>query len=152
MSRRLTGAILLLYPRRVRERHGPEILALIDDLIARERRSRTGLFIRLAVDGLVQRIAATATASTVVAVLAATIFGGLALSAFAAASAFHGMPRTVRTIAPARHTQQDAAPPVPTAPHVTPLAWHMARPTSVRISPPRRPRSTHSQASRWRLG
>jgi hypothetical protein len=87
MRRRFTGAILLLYPRRVRKGHGPEIMVLIDDLIAHEGRSRTGLFIRLAADGLVQRIASTATVWTVVAVLAATSFGGLAVSGFAAASA-----------------------------------------------------------------
>ena len=42
MRHRLTGAILLLYPRRVREGHGPEIVALIDDLIAHEGRSPPG--------------------------------------------------------------------------------------------------------------
>src|ERR1700683_3650781 len=104
MRHRLTGAILLLYPRRVREGHGGEIVALIDDLIAHEGRSRTGLFIRLAVDGLVQRIATTATAWTVVAVVAATSFGGLAMSDFAAADAPQVAPRTVHTVAPARHT------------------------------------------------
>ena len=106
MSNRLTGAILLLYPRRVREAHGPEIVSLIDDLIAHEGRSRTGLFIRLAVDGLVQRIASTATVWTVVAVLAATSFGDLAISDFAAASAHQGVPRTAHTIAPARHARR----------------------------------------------
>jgi hypothetical protein len=97
MRHRLTGAILLLYPCRVREGHGPEIVALIDDLIAHEGRSRTGLFIRLAVDGLVQRIASTATVWTVSAVLAATSFGGLAVSDFAAADAPQVAPRTVHT-------------------------------------------------------
>ena len=87
MRHRLTGAILLLYPRRVREGHGPEIVALIDDLVAHEGRSRAGLFIGLAVDGLVQRVASTATVWTVVAVLLATSFGGLAVSDFAAANA-----------------------------------------------------------------
>ena len=106
MSNRLTGAILLLYPRRVREAHGPEIVALIDDLVAHEGRSRTGLCIRLAVDGLVQRIASTATAWTVVAVLAATSFGGLALSDFAAASAHQPVPRTTHRISPARHAHR----------------------------------------------
>ncbi len=100
MRHRLTGAILLLYPRRVREGHGPEIVALIDDLIAHEGRSRTGLFIRLAVDGLVQRIASTATVWTVVAVLVATSFGDLAVSDFAAANALQVVPRTARTVAP----------------------------------------------------
>jgi hypothetical protein len=109
MRHRLTGAILLLYPRRVREGHGPEIVALIDDLIAHEGRSRTGLFIRLAVDGLVQRIASTATVWTVVAVLVATSFGGLAVSDFAAANAtLQVVPRTVHTVAPAWHTHQTA--------------------------------------------
>jgi hypothetical protein len=106
MRHRLTRAILLLYPRRVRTGHGPEIVALIDDLIAHEGRSRTRLFIRLTADGLVQRIASTATAWTVAAVLAATSFGGLAVSDFAAANAAQGLPRTVHTAAAARHTHQ----------------------------------------------
>jgi hypothetical protein len=103
---RLTAAILLLYPRRVREGHGPEIVSLIDDLITQEQRSRTRLFLRLAMDGLVQRIASTATAWTAVAVLAATSFGGLAVSNFAAATALHALPRTGHTVAPARHKHQ----------------------------------------------
>lgn len=111
MRHRLADTILLLYPRRVREGHGPEIVALIDDLIAHEGRSRTGLFIRLAVDGLVQRIASTATVWTVAAVLAATSFGGLAVSDFAAANALHGVPRTVHTVAPAWRPQQTPHPP-----------------------------------------
>jgi hypothetical protein len=102
MRHRLTSAILLLYPRRVRERHGPEIAALIDDLITHQGRSRTRLFVRLAVDGLIQRIASTATAWTVVAIMAATSFGGLAVSDFAAANARKVVPPTVHTIAPAR--------------------------------------------------
>ncbi len=106
MSNRLTGAILLLYPRRVREAHGLEIVALIDDLIAHEGRSRTGLVIRLAVDGLLQRIASTATVWTVAAVLAATSFGGLAVSEFAAANAPKVAPRTVHPAAPASPTHQ----------------------------------------------
>ena len=105
MRHRLTGAILLLYPRRVREGHGAEIMALIDDLIAHEGRSRTGLFIRLAVDGLVQRIASTATVWTVAAVLAATSFGGLAVSEFASAK-LQVVPRTGHSVAPAQHTHQ----------------------------------------------
>jgi hypothetical protein len=107
MRHRLTGTILLLYPRRVREGHGPEIMALIDDLIAHEGRSRAGLFMRLAADGLVQRIASTATAWTLVAVLAATSFGGLAVSDFAAANAsLQVAPRTVPAVAPPWHTHQ----------------------------------------------
>jgi hypothetical protein len=109
MSHRLTSAILLLYPRQVREGHGPEIVALIDDLIAHEGRSRTRLFIRLAVDGLVQRMALTATVWTVSAVLVATSFGGLAVSDFAAADAPQVVPRTVHTVAPARHAHHPAA-------------------------------------------
>ena len=97
MRHRFAGAILLLYPRRVREGHGPEIVALIDDLVAHEGRSCTELFIRLAVDGLVQRVASTATVWTVVAVLLATSFGGLAASDFAAANAFQVVPRAVHT-------------------------------------------------------
>ena len=107
MRHRLAVWILLLYPRRVRQGHGPEMVALIDDLIAHEGRSRTGMFIRLAVDGLVQRIASTATVWTVVAVLVATSFGGLAVSDFAAANAsLQVVPRTVHTVAPAWHTHQ----------------------------------------------
>ena len=116
MRHRLTGAILLFYPRRVREGHGPEIVALIDDLITHEGRSRAGLFIRLAVDGLVQRIASAATAWTVVAVLAATSFGGLAVSDFAAANALHAVPRTVNTVSPASQTHQ--------TPHHLLPRWH----------------------------
>ncbi|HWE14161.1 MAG TPA: hypothetical protein VG365_11640 [Solirubrobacteraceae bacterium] len=115
MRHRLTGAILLLYPRRVREGHGPEIVALIDDLIAHEGRSRTGLFVGLVVDGLVQRVASTATVWTVVAVLVATSFGGLAVSDFAAANAPQVVPRPVHTVAPAWHTHQ--------TPHHLPR-WH----------------------------
>jgi hypothetical protein len=106
MSHRLARAILRVYPRPVRNGRGPEIMALIDDLIAHEGRSRTGLFIRLAVDGLVQRIASTATIWTVVGLLAATSFGGLAVSDFAAASAHQRVPRTVHKVAPAQHTPQ----------------------------------------------
>ncbi len=104
--RRLTGAVLLLYPRRIRKRHGAEIMALIDDLIAHEGRSRTAMFMRLAMDGLVQRIASTATAWTVAVALVATSFGGLAVSDFAAANALPVKLRTVHTLAPARHTHQ----------------------------------------------
>ena len=106
MRSRLTRAILLLYPRRVRERHGAEIVALIDDLIAHDGRSRTGLFVRLAVDGLTQRVASTATVWTVVAVLAATSFGGMAVSEFASARALKSVPRTAHTIARAWRTPQ----------------------------------------------
>ena len=70
MRHRLAAAILLLYPRRVRDRHGPELVTLIDDLVAHEKRSRTGLFLRLAADGLVQRMTSTATAWLAVAVTA----------------------------------------------------------------------------------
>jgi hypothetical protein len=118
MSNRLTDAILLLYPRRVRDAHGPEIAVLVEDLIAHEGRSPAALCMRLAVDGLVQRTASIATVWTLVAVLAATTFGGLALSDFAAASAFQGAPRTTRTtgttrtVAPAAHM------------HRTPHHWH----------------------------
>ena len=108
-------AILMLYPRRVREAHGPEIVSLIEDLIAHEGRSRTGLFMRLAVDGLVQRMASTATVWSVAAVLAVTSFGGLAVSDFAAAGALQGESRTAHTIAPVRHTHR--------APHHLPR-WH----------------------------
>jgi hypothetical protein len=106
MRHRLAGAILLLYPRRVRRGHGPEIVALIDDLIAHEGRSHASLFIRLAMDGLVQRMASTATVWTVVAVLAATSFGGLVVSDFAAASAHQDVTRTVHVVAPAWHAHQ----------------------------------------------
>jgi hypothetical protein len=106
---RLTSAILLLYPRRVRERHGPEMVALIDDLVAHERRSRARLFMRLAADGLVQRVASVATVWTVLAVLTATSVGGLAISDFAAANALHSVPRAAHTAAPARHPRHCSA-------------------------------------------
>ncbi len=119
MSNRLTDAILLLYPRRVRDAHGPEIVALIDDLIAHEGRSPAALCMRLAVDGLVQRMASIATVWTVVAVLAATTFGGLALSDFAAASAFQGTPRRRAHRRTGRAHAPDCAPPAPLGPHLT---------------------------------
>lgn len=103
MKRRATRVVLLLYPRRVRRRHGTEIAALIDDLVTHDGRSHARLFIRLAVDGLIQRAATTTTVWTAVAVLAATSLGGLAASGFAAASAQGGAPRTTSTVAPARH-------------------------------------------------
>jgi hypothetical protein len=103
MSNRLTDAILLLYPRRVRDAHGPEIVALLDDLIAHEGRSPAALHVRLAVDGLVQRVTSIATVWAVVAIVAATTFGGMALSDFAAASAFQAGPRVAHTFAPAAH-------------------------------------------------
>jgi hypothetical protein len=120
MRHRLTDAILMLYPRRVRKGHGPEILALIDDLIAHEGRSPAGLFIRLAVDGLSQRVASTATVWTLVAVLAATSFGGLAVSDFAAASADPGVPRTPHTPAPAPASRSHRTPLRPPPPRRRP--------------------------------
>lgn len=108
MRRRLTRAILLLYPRRVRKRHGAEIVALVDDLIAHEGRPRVRLFIRLAIDGLLQRTATTTAAWTVTVALTATSLAGLAASGFAAASAHHGALRTMPTVASARHTHRMA--------------------------------------------
>lgn len=105
MRHRLAAAILLLYPRRVRKRHGPEIVSLVDDLIAAEGRSRHRVFMRLAVDGLVQRVASTATIWTVAAVLAATSSGALAVSDLAAARPFHAVTRTGHAVAVGRHTQ-----------------------------------------------
>ena len=106
MKHRLTGAILLLYPRRVRERHGQEIVTLIDDLTVHDERSAARLLIRLAMDGLVQRMASTATAWTVAAILAATTLGPLAVSDLATAKALHAAPRTEHPTAPARHTHR----------------------------------------------
>ena len=135
MRRRLTSAILLLYPSRVRKRHGPEIVALIDDLIALGERTRARLFIRLAVDGLVQRAATSTTVWTVAVVLAATSLGGLAASDFAAASADQGALRTTPSVPPARHNHQ-------TRHHHDPAPLHAARwgpsrddLTSLRFSP-----------------
>ncbi len=105
MRHRVASAILLLYPRRMREGHGAEIVALIDDLIAHDGRSHTRLFVRLAVDGLASRIASTAAVWTVVAALATTGVGALAISNLAAAEALH-VPRTVHTVAPGRGAHQ----------------------------------------------
>ncbi len=118
MRHRLTRAILLLYPRRVRGRHGPEIVALIDDVIAHEERSQTGLFIRLALDGLVQRLASTTTVWTVVAVLAASSVGGLAVSDLAAANDLRAAPARSGPIVPERSVKsghRDQARPGPRA-------------------------------------
>jgi hypothetical protein len=109
MRRRLVGAILLLYPRRVRKGHGQEIVALIDELITHDGRSRAGLFARLAVDGLAQRIARTATAWTAAAVVGTTSLGGLAVADFAAASAHRDPPRRVTAVAPGRHAYRTPA-------------------------------------------
>ncbi len=109
MRRRITGAVLLLYPRHVRERHGSEIVTLIDDLIAHEGRSRAGLVARLAVDGLIQRMASVATVWSVVAILAASSLGSLAVSDFAAASADQDAPRPAHTSA-ARVTARRSPP------------------------------------------
>ncbi len=109
MRRRVAGAILLLYPRRVRKGHGPEIVALIEDLVTHEESSRVRLFVRLAVDGLVQRVASTATVWTAVAVLAATSFGGLAVSDFAAASAHQDAPRPTGAAASAIGRRPESA-------------------------------------------
>ena len=136
MRRRLTRAILLLYPRRVRKRHGPEIVALIDDLIAHEGRSRVRLFIRLAIDGLIQRIATTTAAWTVTAALTATSLAGLAASGFAAASAHHSAPRTMPTVAPARHTHRMANHHQHSAPlHAGPRGRSRGNSASLRFSP-----------------
>jgi hypothetical protein len=98
MTRRLADLVVLLYPRRVRERHGPEIVALIDDLVAHEGRSRAALCVRLAMDGLVQRVASVATIWTAAAILATTSFGGLVVADLAAASARHGVSHPSHTI------------------------------------------------------
>lgn len=100
MRRRLTDTVVLLYPRRVRERHGPEIVALIDDLVAREGRSRTALCVRLAMDGLVQRFASIATVWAAAAILAVTSFGGLAAADLAAASARHNVSHPAHVVHP----------------------------------------------------
>ena len=107
MRRRLVGAILLIYPRRVRRHHGSEIVSLIDDLIAHDGRSRARLMTRLAADGLTLRLASTATAWTAAAVLAATSIGGLAVSDFAAASAHQDPPQTMKAAAPALARETD---------------------------------------------
>ena len=109
MRRRVAGAILLLYPRRVRKGHGPEIVALIEDLVTHEGSSRVRLLVRLAVDGLVQRVASTATVWTAVAVLAATSVGGLAVSDFAAASARQDAPRPTGAAASAIGRRPESA-------------------------------------------
>ena len=107
MNRRVFNAVLLLYPRRVRRTHGPELLVLVDDLVVRDGRSRIGLITRLAIDGLVQRAVSTATAWTVAAVLATTSFAGLVASNFAAASPFHRAGQAAHVV---RHVPRGAGP------------------------------------------
>ena len=99
MRHRLARAILLLYPRRVRHGHGPELLALMDDLVTHEGRSPATLLVRLAFDGLAQRAVSTATVWTVMAVLVTISFSDLALSDFSSASA---LPHRPGFIAPGR--------------------------------------------------
>lgn len=103
MNRRLQRLILLLYPRPVRKDHGPEMLALIDELIAHDRRSPITLSLRLAADGLLQRATSTATVWTVVALLITTSLGGLAISDFATANAQQATTPTARPPARVRH-------------------------------------------------
>ncbi len=92
---------------------------------------------RLAADGLVQRMGSTATIWTVAAVLAATTFGDLALSDFAAASALQGGSRTAHAVAP-----QAAHAIASRTPHavVPPIARPAARAQTDR-TPHQRPRS-----------
>lgn len=107
MNRHLVRAILLIYPRRVRRTHGREIIVLVDDLAVRDGRPLARLLLRLAFDGLIQRLVSTAVAWTAVVVLAATTLGDLALSDFAAASGHPGIPAPAR----AASRQVTAAPP-----------------------------------------
>lgn len=85
--RRLISAVLLLYPRSVRRRHGAELASLVEELIRHEGRSRPRVMSRLVLDGVIQRLTARATAWAVALGLALMTFGGLAASDFAAASA-----------------------------------------------------------------
>jgi len=119
MSGRVARAILLLFPRRVRDGHGHEIVALIEDLIAHEGRSRAGLLMRLAVDGVAQRVATITAAWTMTAVLAATTLGGLAVSDLAAASAHPDPQRATHPVSPARATHR--------TPHHPPRSRHRSR-------------------------
>jgi hypothetical protein len=130
MRHRLARAVLLLYPRRVRERHGPEIVALIDELVAHDKRSRSQLCIRLAGDGLMQRMASTATAWTAVAVLAATTVGGLAASDFASANALQTVRRATRAIPTATVSSSPLFTPIPP---VVPRASGDVVPGSARV-------------------
>lgn len=119
MTQRLISGILLLYPRRVREAHGPELAALIDDLIAHDGRSPTGLLARLAIDGMIQRFAQTATIRSIATLMAATCIGGLTASGLASATSFHHPPQA--TSRPAAHVRQshDCQASGPSAPHLT---------------------------------
>lgn len=114
MRHRIASTILLLYPRRVRRRHGPEITAVIDDLIAHEARSPTRLYLRLAVDGLIQRAVSTATAWTLVAALTTTSLGVLAISDLSVASAHKAAPHRAHRRADTKHAR--STPPPPAAP------------------------------------
>ncbi|HET9073399.1 MAG TPA: hypothetical protein VFN48_02375 [Solirubrobacteraceae bacterium] len=117
--RRLVSAVLWLYPRPVRVRHGAELESLVEELIARDGASTSAVVTRLAADGLSQRLMSRATVWLVLGTLLVSSAGSLAVSDLATASA---RPRTAHP-----HTHRGFPQPAPSArPHVR--ARHDARP------------------------
>jgi hypothetical protein len=84
--------VLLLYPRQMRRRYGPEIAELTRDLIRLEDRSSVRLLVSLAVHGLGCRMAWFARARVVTAVAVTTSVACVALVNMGAASAKQGDP------------------------------------------------------------
>jgi hypothetical protein len=94
---RLLAWVLLLYPRRMRRRYGPEIHELTLDLIRLEGRSPIPLFVSVAVHGLRCRVTwvARARAATAIAVTASVVC--VALVNMGAASAKQPGPQERRS-------------------------------------------------------
>ena len=84
---RVLAWVLLLYPRHVRRRYGPEIAELTLDLIRLERRSPVRLLGSLAVHGLGCRMAWFVRTRVVTGLAVATSFACMALVDMGAASA-----------------------------------------------------------------
>jgi hypothetical protein len=92
----------------------------------REGRSRARLYMRLALDGLAQRIATITTAWTMTAVLAATTLGGLARLGSRCRKCAPGFPANHPHRRAGTAHAPDATPPAPIQSHLTPVGDYRA--------------------------
>jgi hypothetical protein len=97
---RVLAWVLLLYPRQMRRRYGPEIAEVTLDLIRLERRSPARLLCSLAVHGLGCRLAWFARTRVATAVAVATSVACVALVNMGAASAKQSASHQTRTQLP----------------------------------------------------
>ena len=97
---RMLAWVLLLYPRRMRRRYGPEIAELTLDLIRLERRSPIRLLSSLAVHGLGCRLAWFARTRVATAIAVTTSVACVALVNMGAASAKQPASHQTRTRLP----------------------------------------------------